>query len=542
MSKTGLARIQFNIQVLMASLSLLVWAGCSSEKYKQQADDVVYDRLDDRWKEAYGPQANYHISDVKPSEMDIGLVDPNNLPKTLTLAEAVALATTQNRRYQSEKERLYLQALDQTLAEHEFAPLFFGLLGVDYASNKGDDELHADSDFGFDLLFADGGRITVNLASEWMRFLTGSPDTSLGSTLGVTLVQPLLRGSGRTVVQENLTQAQRDTIYQLRSFGRFRKEFVVDIIDEYYEVLKSLDEIKNAENNYQNLQLAQKRVEMYANSGRRPRFEVGQAQQDTLRARDNLVRVQQQHKRLLDQFKITLALPTQTELLLDPDELKHLNNMDISDNEMPVDAAINAALQMRLDLMTAMDRIDDAERKVVVAEDGLGAELNLIGSADFDSQNAGKIGDADLRFNSHRARYGVGLEADLPFDRLVERNAYREALIALNQQNRQYQQAKDTVVLEVRQALRDLREVVIRFQIAEKSLEVAQDRVKNNDLLLQAGRAQTRDLLEAQESLLDAQNNRTTAVIAYTVTKLRLYRDIGILQVKPNGMWQENQL
>lgn len=540
MEKTGLVRFRWFTLVAMLALWVLGLSGCSTEKYKQEADDAVYERLEKKWKDKFGPQANYRISDVEPGERDLLPADPNNIPKTLTLTEAVALATVQSRNYQTEKEQLYLQALDQTLAEHQFAPQFFGLLGVDYASSDGDDNLSADSSVGFNQLLADGGRLSVNLASNWLRFLTGDPQTSLSSVLSASLVQPLLRGSGRTVVQENLTQAQRNTIYQLRSFGRFRKRFVVDIIDEYYRVLQALDEIKNAENNFSNLSLAQERVQMYANSGRRPRFEVGQAQQDTLRARDNLIRTQQNYKRSLDRFKITLALPTGSEIQLDPNELERLNNANISEEEIVLEQAINVALQMRLDLLTSRDRVDDAQRKIVVAEDGLGAELNLIGSAGFDARDEDNLGGANLRLNSHRADYGVGLEADLPFDRLAERNAYREALIALNRQTRNYQEAEDEVVFEVRQALRDLREVVIRFQIAQKSLEVAEDRVKNNDLLLQAGRAETRDLLEAQDALLSAQNARTAAVVAYTVTKLRLYRDIGILQVKPDGTWQEN--
>jgi len=42
------------------------------------------------------------------------------------------------------------------------------------------------------------------------------------SILSATVTQPLLRGSDRKVVLENLTQAERDTLYQVRFFNRFR--------------------------------------------------------------------------------------------------------------------------------------------------------------------------------------------------------------------------------------------------------------------------------------------------------------------------------
>ena len=61
-------------------------------------------------------------------------------------------------------------------------------------------------------------------------------------------------------------------------------------------------------------------------------------------------------------------------------------------------------------------------------------------------------------------------------------------------------------------------------------------------LNLEAGRAAIRDLLEAQESLLNTQNGLTGAMIDYRLAELRLQRDLGTLQVDANGLWQETFL
>jgi len=57
--------------------------------------------------------------------------------------------------------------------------------------------------------------------------------------------------------------------------------------------------------------------------------------------------------------------------------------------------------------------------------------------------------------------------------------------------------------------------------------------------LLQAGRVTTRDLLESQDAFLDAQNNVTAALVDYAIAKLSFFRDIGVLQVRPDGMWEQ---
>jgi outer membrane protein TolC len=58
-------------------------------------------------------------------------------------------------------------------------------------------------------------------------------------------------------------------------------------------------------------------------------------------------------------------------------------------------------------------------------------------------------------------------------------------------------------------------------------------------MFLEAGMANMRDLREAQDALLVAQNSLTQAVITYRITELELQRDMGLLQVDENGMWRE---
>ncbi|MCJ7730270.1 MAG: hypothetical protein MUO27_10400, partial [Sedimentisphaerales bacterium] len=58
------------------------------------------------------------------------------------------------------------------------------------------------------------------------------------------------------------------------------------------------------------------------------------------------------------------------------------------------------------------------------------------------------------------------------------------------------------------------------------------------------GRVTTRDWLDSQDALLRAQNSLTAALVAHAVTKLSFFRDIGILQVRPDGMceqWEAGQ-
>jgi len=354
--------------------------------------------------------------------------------------------------------------------------------------------------------------------------------------LSASVTQPLLRGRGRKIAQENLTQAERNALYQIRAFNRYRQNFVVSVVSEYYGVLQRRDVVINAENNYNSRVESRKRLEMEAEAGRKPPFEVDQARQSELNARDNSIQAQQSYEQQLDEFKITLALPTSTQVELDQNELKALEDMGITEPDYELDVAIEAAMAQRLDLANSGDAVDDAERKVVVAADNLGAELNLVGSASASSPPGTNV----KRVQFQDGTYAIGLEADLPFDRKAERNAYREALITLEQRQREYQNDVDEVELDVRRAYRQLREFAERYRTQKTSLAVAETRVESTTFLLQAGRVTTRDLLESQDSLLSAQNDVTTALVSHAIAKLSFFRDVGVLQVKPDGMWEQD--
>ncbi len=512
-----------------------VAGGCSTKHYKEQADKEVYKIIDGKWRQGFGTKVNYRISDVNASPNDIRV--ENAVPESgvINLAQAVAIATADNREYQSQKEGLYLTALDLTLARHQFARQWFGTIDASYAKNSADESVGVDGGLGFNQLLADGAQISANIAIDWARFLTGDPRMSLGSVLSATVVQPLLRGSGRDVVRENLTQAERNALYQIRSFNRYRKTFVVSIIDEYYSVLQRREEVNNAKNNYDMQVESKRRLDMYAEAGRVDRFDVDEAEQSMLRAENNWVSAQQRYEQALDAFKIRLSLPTDADVGLDPNELEVLKEIGISEPNYTLDVAVETALARRLDLTNSADRVDDAGRKIKVAADNLGVELNLIGSA-----TVGSTPDTDYtRLQFHEGTYGLGLESDLPFDRKAERNAYREAMISFTQQQRTYQNDIDQVKLEVRSAYRQLREQAEAYRIQKLSLELAEKRVVSNEMLLDAGRITVRLLLDSQNALVEAQNSYTRALVSHTIAKLNFFSDIGVLQVRPDGMWEQ---
>jgi len=509
-------------------------AGCTQHNYKKEADEKVYNIIDQKWREDFGTKANYKISDTAPSLSDIQIEKAIPASGVLTLSQAVALATAHNREYHTRKEELYVKALDLRLTRHEFERQFLGGAGGGYAADRNDEVLGIEGNYGFNQLLADGTRISTKLAVAWIDVLTGNMRGGLASILSATVTQPLLRGRNRRVVLENLSQAERDTLYEVRSFNRFRKTFVVSVISQYYGVLQRLDKVENAWRNHNTLGQVYERVEKLANAGRVPQFELDRARQDKLQAMDTCIQAEKEYKQALDEFKITLSLPTTAEFQLDDSELEALRAVERLEPEFAEAEVIETALLRRLDLANNVDAVIDAQRKVFVAADSLRAELNLVGSAEAISARR-----ADRNtIRPLREEYGLGFELDLPLDRVPEQHIYRKALITLNQRQREYDQAADIIRLQVRQAHRDLTEAAERYRVQLESLKLAEERFKKTYLLLQYGRASSRRVLAAQGDLFEAQNEATQALVNYANATLNFYSNTGVLQVRPDGMWE----
>jgi outer membrane protein TolC len=425
-------------------------------------------------------------------------------------------------------------ALDLRLTRHDFEYQFFGGVSGGYNADRNDEAVGAETSIGFNRLLAGGTRISTELAGAWVDVLSGNLRGGLASILSATVTQPLLRGSDRKVILENLTQAERDTLYQVRFFNRFRKTFVVSVISQYYSILQKNDAMENARNNYITLAWIYERVEKLANAGRVPLLELERIRQERLKASNIYTQAEKEYQQALDEFKIVLGLHTTAGLQLDQDEFEAARTAEMVEPVFTEDKVIEAAMLQRLDLINNVDAIIDAQRKVYVATDGFRADANLVGTTSVTSSRRANRGTVDWM----REEYGVGLEINLPLDRVAEQNVYRKALITLNQRQREYELAADTIALEVRQAYRDLTEAAERYKTSVEALELARQRFNNNFLLLQHGRASSRRVLQAQNDLFDAQNEAGLALLDYTVATLNFYRDTGALQVLPDGMWK----
>jgi len=527
------APLPFFFCLLAAALTL---AGCSAEHYRKSADREAYTIIGEKTAAVPGMHPDFTIErtgETLTAEGLVALARKGKLPP-LSLREAILIAAANNRGFQDRREDVYNEALDLSSARHDFATTLTGVLAGMFAKDN-ERTLEADTGFGVTKTLATGAEVGLSLTSDFIHFLSGDPREGAESVLQFSLTQPLWRGAGRLAATEGLVQAERDMIYELRSFVQYRRQFFVCMASDYFQVLREKNVVENERVNLENLTAARKRAKMLAEAGRLPGFQLDQAEQDELNARDSWVQSVRTYTNTLDRFKITLGLPPQTPLDLDYGELTRLLGGPVREVGGTREQAAGAALTQRLDLVTAIDQVGDAQRGVEIAKNNLAPDIDLNFNAGIGTQQPAQF----TKFSSEEDFYNIGIELDLPLDRLDERNDYRSALIEFDRSRRAAALRRDEIVQEIFEDWRKLEEARDRHTIQRRSVQLAERRVESTSLLIDAGRAEISDFLDAQESLVRARNTLARTMVDYHIAVLELWRDMEVLAFEEGTFTEE---
>lgn len=239
--------------------------------------------------------------------------------------KAVEVALLDSRENQTAIEDVYLAALALTLNRFEFALQWFGTNSTaftHFGSGGAPSEtntLISNSNLGYTRNFALGGQLLVDFANSLVfEYTNGSK--RWGSNITFQFLQPLLRGAGRKVRLENLTQQERNVLYSVRSFARFRKQFWAGIAVQNGGYLDLLLATQTLRNNQENLKRQEETFRLYNETflaGRSSPLARDQSFQGVLGARLSVIQAEISLQNLLDAYKLKLGVPPRVPVELD---------------------------------------------------------------------------------------------------------------------------------------------------------------------------------------------------------------------------------
>ncbi|MBQ15300.1 MAG: TolC family protein [Gammaproteobacteria bacterium] len=550
--------------LILLALSCVL-AACTTGYYKNDADEETYGAITGKSELVPGMTEQVVIDEENIIDLLPFSVNTNSFEfldneadseidaHIIGLDNALDLAFQHSKDYQTQKERLYLEALALTFDRYRYTPTFSFTGSGDYQWDSEDqfvtdmqtltgmerintsESIDAGTSLGGRVLLKGGGVIALNLTNSFTRFLTGDISESNGSALIGSFAQPLIRDFGTEIEAEALMQAERDLLYQLRNFTRFRKTFAVRIASDYYSVLLNRETARNNFSGLNSVNLSLEREQAFQVEGLRTLLDVGRLEQSALQADLRWTASITRYKRSLDNFKILIGLDADDNIMLDDDEMELISETGMASPDLTLEQAMDLSMQTRLDLYTELDRVQDSARKINVAANALRPALDFSINVSVPDARNGNLGELDFE----NAVYTAGLDLDLPLDNQNERNDYRRAMIDYEATARAYLAAVDDVKLDVIDTWRRMNEASKNYDINLTSVEINERRVEEAELRAELGLGDIQDTVDSQNDLTSSQTDLVSSIVEHNIAKLEFWRDIGLLYVNDNGQWEE---
>ncbi|HEV2948552.1 MAG TPA: TolC family protein [Gemmataceae bacterium] len=242
----------------------------------------------------------------------------------LNMNRAVELAWLNSRDYQAALETLYQQALTLTFVRFDFAIHWFAGNGTVFThfGSDGDETntLTTTTTAGFTKNLAAGGQILANFVNSFIFQFAGPDMTLMTSNLTVSLFQPLLQMAGRRFRMEPLTQSERNVLYAVRDFARFRKQLYVNITTGgrgFLPLLNQVQSIRNQEGNLASTEQNLRMTEALYETQQASTVQVDQSYLAVQSARQALIAARATLETSMDNYKIFLGLPPDIPIRLD---------------------------------------------------------------------------------------------------------------------------------------------------------------------------------------------------------------------------------
>ncbi len=251
---------------------------------------------------------------------------------------AVLLALIHSGDFQTQRETLYLSALEVSLQRFGFDSQLFASVNSFFRSNGefrgGTNTIGLENGrVSLQRLGITGSTLAIGLANTIVWNFAGNNTQTANSLINFSFIQPLLRGGGRDRILESLTQTERNLLTNIRQMERFRQGFYLSITTGrnpgqgvggsglgtpgsaqaqaggFLGLLNDLQAIRIQERNVVDQEEILEQFRAFFREERIDLLQVTQVEGNFYNAQRQLAQLRTNYQNSLDQFKITLGLP-----------------------------------------------------------------------------------------------------------------------------------------------------------------------------------------------------------------------------------------
>jgi len=361
------------------------------------------------------------------------------------------------------------------------------------------------------------------------------PNNQGTSRLTLSYTQPLLRGAGRVYNTSLTVLAGIDAKIAKDEFSRQLQSHLLEVTRAYWGL------------HLERAALLQKR-RVYERAMTTLRDLEGRQQVDAVESQ--LVRVRaavtERRAELVRAYTAVKNAQERIQALVNDPELAHVEQLEMVPSDLPTQTLIPAdmqtslsvALRQRPEIGQAVKQIKAACVRLNMAKNELLPQIDAV----LETYASGLRGSSDIggawtdQFSEGEPSYSVGLLYEVPIWRRAPKARLQRRRLEVRQLQHQFQSTVETLMLEVKVAVREVgtsyRESSAKYQsmlAAAKQLEFIEQRWKHLPGEERTVGLYLEDLLNAQERLAAAEFGFLKAQTTYSLSLMNLKRAMGTL-------------
>jgi outer membrane protein len=453
----------------------------------------------------------------------------------LTLEQCIALVMKKNFDIQVQALSTESAKLNLIIAQASFDPTLTASINrnfsqaasatsrLDGTSTSGPSSDNNTTRFGVNQLLPQTGG-TVGLSTNLSRSASNSSNNllnpSFGDSVSLSVSQPLLKNFGPTVTKANVETNKIGLSIAVLAYRSRVLTVISQTENAYYNLVSARETLRIRQ---LSLDLAQKLFDENTTrhtTGVMTDLEVLTAEVGVANARRAVIQADQGVSNAEDSL-LTLIntdnFDTRPGAVIFPDY-----------NEAAPAFATSYKLvrENYPDTLSTEDQIKQLEISLAVAKKNQLPQLDLSASLGYTGKatNEGYSSLVSDLPHNHGNNWSLGLNYSMPWGRHADKARYRSAAINLNSQKIRLDQLEQTLLVNVRSAVRSVETNLVSVEIAAKATELSVKTYEQQKARFDNGLSTSRLVLQAQDDLENARFNELTAKLALRSALAELHR------------------
>jgi outer membrane protein TolC len=400
-----------------------------------------------------------------------------------------------------------------------------------------------------------GGTFSVNLNGSRTdtnrRAQTINP--SYSANLGFSYSQPILRGFGTKMTNRNITIARNNLETSEISLYQTVQNTVYSVIQAYWSLFYSIESLKVQQLGLELSKDLLEKNKLSVEVGTMAPMDVLTAEADVASREAGILAAQASVKNNEDNLKVLINLSAEEEKGLEA--IVPVDQPRFEEQQISLDQALTIAMTSRPDLKISKIGLETQNINFSYAKNQLLPDLSV--SASISSPG---ISGTQLIYDSAGALYGnvigtvpgypsqawkdafnfkyqnwsVGVTLRINLSDYLTRAAYAQAKLSMDQALVSLKQEEQSVVLEIRNAVRTLETSYLQVQAFKKARELAEQKYQNEQEKLRVGQSTDYFVLQYLRDMQTARVSELNSIISYNVAIAGLDRSMGTLLEKRN--------